>query len=107
MDDYGFSVDSIRQGLSVVLYEEKVYPASIQYLNAAIDRLAKAEALAEALRKLEQGDIPRPVGSAWFPDGRASKHDRCVHDVWMYEVCEGCQDAFIAAALKAWETPST
>lgn len=73
------------------------------FIPAMVDRIEALTAKAEALRKLERGDIPRPVGSAWFPDGRASKHDRCVHDVWMYEACEGCQDAFIAAALKAWE----
>ena len=54
--------------------------------------------LREALRTVEQG-VPRPVGRSWFPDGRPSKHDQCIHGIWMYEPCEGCTDAFIAAAL--------
>ena len=59
---------------------------------------AENERLREALRKIEQG-VPRSVGKSWRVDGRPSKHDECIHGIWMYEVCEGCTDAFIAAAL--------
>ena len=54
--------------------------------------------LREALRKIEQG-VPRPVGKSWRVDGRPSKHDECIHGIWMYETCEGCTDAFISEAL--------
>lgn len=60
--------------------------------------IAENKRLREAMRTVEQG-VPRLVGKSWFPDGRPSKHDQCVHGIWMYEPCEGCTDAFIAEAL--------
>lgn len=74
----------------------------VNAFKAAIEQHEALEAenkrLREALRTVEQG-VPRPVGKSWFPDGRPSKHDQCVHGIWMYEPCEGCTDAFIAEAL--------
>lgn len=60
---------------------------------------ARIAALEEALRGIEEGTIERPVGSSYREDGKPSKHDRCIHDVWMYEACEGCIDAHITKAL--------
>jgi len=68
--------------------------------NDLIDRQAAEIArLRGVLEAIEAGTIPRPVETPWFPDGRPSKHDRCQHDVWMYQACEGCTDAFIRQAL--------
>ena len=61
---------------------------------------ARVEALERALKRIAEGDEPRPVATSWFPDGRASKHDKCAHDVWMYEACGNCISDFAAAALK-------
>ena len=61
---------------------------------------ARVEALEGALKRIAEGDEPRPVATSWFPDGRASKHDKCAHDVWMYEACGNCISDFAAAALK-------
>ena len=61
---------------------------------------AEIERLREALRTIENGSVKRPVGNSWFLDGRPSKHDQCIHGIWMYKPCEGCTDAFIAEALE-------
>lgn len=60
----------------------------------------RIEALELALSRIAEGDEPRPVSTSWFPDGRASKHDKCAHDVWMYEDCGNCVSDFARAALK-------
>jgi hypothetical protein len=58
----------------------------------------------EALRKIAEGDVPRPEGKLWRSDGKASKNDQCVHEVWMYEDCGNCIAEFALAALS---TPTT
>lgn len=69
-------------------------------LQATVERQAAEIArLRGVLEAIEAGTIPRPVETPWFPDGRPSKHDRCKHDAWMYQACEGCTDAFIRQAL--------
>jgi len=69
----------------------------------AADRIealtAENERLREALAKIADGTMPRPLGEPWRMDMTSSKHDRCVHGAWMYEPCEGCIDAFIASVL--------
>ena len=69
----------------------------------AADRIealtAENERLREALAKIADGTMPRPLGEPWRMDMTSSKHDRCVHGAWMYEQCEGCIDAFIASVL--------
>ena len=60
---------------------------------------AENERLREALAKIADGTMPRPLGEPWRMDMTSSKHDRCVHGAWMYEPCEGCIDAFIASVL--------
>lgn len=61
---------------------------------------AENEKLREALRAIEEGRIARPVGSSYRADGVPSKHDLCVHNVYMYQACESCIDAHIEAALE-------
>lgn len=60
---------------------------------------ARIAALEDALRPIEEGTIERPILWTYREDGKPSKHDRCIHDVWMYETCAGCIDAHIAKAL--------
>lgn len=60
---------------------------------------ARIAALEDALREIEEGKIERPILWTYREDGKPSKHDRCIHDVWMYETCEGCIDAHITKAL--------
>lgn len=64
---------------------------------------ALAETLAGALEKIAEGTYPRPLGKPWRMDASSSKHDRCIHDAWMYETCEGCLDAFVAEALRQYK----
>lgn len=64
---------------------------------------ALAETLAGALGEIQAGTYPRPLGKPWRMDASSSKHDRCTHDAWMYETCEGCLDAFVAQALTSYK----
>lgn len=64
---------------------------------------ALAETLAGALEQIVEGAYPRPLGKPWRMDASSSKHDRCTHDAWMYETCEGCLDAFVAEALRQYK----
>ena len=64
---------------------------------------ALAETLAGALEQIEEGTYPRPLGKPWRMDASSSKHDRCIHDAWMYEACEACIDAFASEALREYK----
>lgn len=64
---------------------------------------ALAETLAGALEQIVSGTYPRPLGKPWRMDASSSKHNRCIHDAWMYEICEGCLDAFVAKALREYK----
>lgn len=69
---------------------------------AALDELtARAERAEAALRRIGDSDYPRPVGKVYRRDGIASKHDQCVHGVWMYDDCGQCAEAFAREALEA------
>lgn len=57
-------------------------------------------ALEDALVKVRDGEVPRPIGKAWRADGKPSKNDKCTHDVWMYEDCGACIADFVDAVLK-------
>jgi hypothetical protein len=59
--------------------------------------------LREALKQIEASTYPRPLGKSWRMDLSSSKHDRCIHDEWMYDTCEGCLDDFIRKALQETE----
>lgn len=74
------------------------HPTTTDYRNRAERAEAECKELREALRRIEEGDYPRPVGTQWMPD-KPSKHDRCTHGTWMYETCEGCLDSFVRATL--------
>lgn len=93
-------------GQSGFMQMEPLIPIDIDLIvtlrNALPSIIAMAEEnerLREALAAIESGDYPRPIGTPWDAE-RPSKHDRCVHGVWMYETCEGCLDAFVRAALE-------
>jgi hypothetical protein len=60
------------------------------------DRIAE---LREALAKIEQGDIPRPVAHHWRRDLKPSKHDQCEHLRSMWQDCGDCVALFARAAL--------
>jgi hypothetical protein len=75
--------------------------ASMAYRHSLIGRTTSEVArLREALETIRNGDEPRPVGDTFRCDGKPSKHDKCVHNVWMYEYCGGCVMEFARAALK-------
>jgi len=53
----------------------------------------------DALKKISEHDVPRPVGEPWAKDGKPSKHDKCTHGNWMWADCDNCTAEFAAAAL--------
>ena len=75
--------------------------------HEAADRIETLQAdkakLRETLKQIEASTYPRPLGKSWRMDLSASKHDRCIHDEWMYDTCEGCLDDFIRKALQETE----
>lgn len=72
--------------------------------SQAADRIEALQAdkakLRETLKQIEASTYPRPLGKSWRMDLSSSKHDRCIHDEWMYDTCEGCLDDFIRKALQ-------
>lgn len=75
-------------------------------MHLSSERIAASEAardaaiaMREALTKIAEGDEPRPVGKTWNTDGTPSKHDKCIHDVWIYEDCGECVSEFARRAL--------
>ncbi len=76
-------------------------------LRQAADRIEALQAdkakLRETLKQIEASTYPRPLGKSWRMDLSSSKHDRCIHDEWMYDTCEGCLDDFIRKALQETE----
>jgi len=61
------------------------------------------ERLREALKKIAEGDVERPVFASYRNDGKPSKNDKCSHDVVMYEDCGECIADFARASLKEGE----
>lgn len=55
----------------------------------------------EALRNIANSDVPRPVATTFRSDGAASKHDKCAHDVAMYEDCGNCIAEYARTVLAA------
>lgn len=74
-----------------------------EIIDSALDTLAwqrrEIDRLKGALKHIEAGTYPRPLGKPWRMDASSSKHDRCIHDAWMYETCDECLDAFVRATL--------
>lgn len=72
----------------------------------AVNKIARAlleahqrgrrEGMEEAAGMIEEG-VDRPAYEAWRDDGKPSKHDKCPHDLFMYEDCETC----CASAIRA------
>lgn len=67
-----------------------------EYITTLRKQLENAR---EALQKIAHLDVPRPVAVQYMPD-RPSKHDKCAHDVWMYDECGNCISDFATEALK-------
>jgi len=64
--------------------------------------MGRAVILEAGIHAYLEGQYERPVGSRWRKDGEPSKHDKCVHDNWMYEDCGACvDDHFEDVILKA------
>lgn len=55
--------------------------------------------LLTTLKTIAEGDEPRPIGKVWNSDGKPSKHDKCIHDRWMYEDCGQCVAEFAQSAI--------
>ncbi len=83
------------------------YEDEWETLIDARDRIEALQAdkakLRETLKQIEASTYPRPLGKSWRMDLSSSKHDRCIHDEWMYDTCEGCLDDFIRKALQETE----
>jgi hypothetical protein len=78
----------------------RLMAAAPEMLDLIETQAREIERLREVLTQIADGTMPRPLGKPWRMDMTSSKHDRCAHGAWMYEPCEGCIDAFIAAALE-------
>jgi len=61
------------------------------------------ERLREALKKIAEGDVERPVFASYRDDGKLSKHDQCRHGMVMYYDCGECIADYARAALKGGE----
>lgn len=72
----------------------------ICHRNSVINKqAAEIKRLRTALTALRDGCETRPVGTRYREDGQPSKHDKCIHGVWMYEDCGQCVSLFVEAAL--------
>ncbi len=60
--------------------------------------------MSAALKRIAELDVPRPVAWQYMLD-KPSKHDKCAHDVWMYDECAECVADFARAAIAAAEQP--
>ena len=56
----------------------------------------RREGMEEAATMIDEG-VEKPASSPWRNDGKPSKHDKCPHDLFMYEDCETC----CASAIRA------
>lgn len=72
----------------------------ITHHHACDCREARFRALEQGIRDFLAGNYARPVGTIWRADGEPSKHDRCVHGVWLYGSCEACIDAHFERVLE-------
>jgi hypothetical protein len=82
-----------RKRLSIALTE--------QLLTERASLRAKLDRAKEALTKVSECDVPRPVAKAFRMDGKNSKNDCCPHGLFMYEECAECSADFARAALSA------
>jgi len=61
--------------------------------------MSETDIMRKAITDFLDGNYERPVGIVFRSDGKPSKHDRCIHDAWMYEGCEACIERHFLAAL--------
>jgi hypothetical protein len=64
----------------------------------------RVSVLEGALQAIADG-IPRPTEGVtiYRKDGKISKHDKCKHDLFMWEGCDECISDFARAALRTSE----
>ena len=99
---YGVSCGEYHTSLAAQAAAQADYTTrSLAALNTDALRAMRAErdAMMDALVKITEGDVPRPVAKVFRADGVATKHDLCIHVAPMYEDCAGCIDAFLIATL--------
>lgn len=62
----------------------------VQARTAMRSAASRIEALESGIHACLEGQYERPVGKVWRKDLEPSKHDQCVHGLWMYEECDAC-----------------
>ena len=63
----------------------------------------KLHTLCKALRNISEYDIPRPVAHHWHDNGQPSKHDKCIHNLFMWEECPSCMAQYADDVLQSLE----
>jgi hypothetical protein len=72
--------------------------------EARADRLsAMLKEAVEAVRRVLTEGAPRKVAVPYALDGSPHKADKCPHDAYTWESCDGCTDEFLAALLARLE----
>ena len=86
-------IEQLREANELMLTDIRRTDVDMLAFKAEIERLRAA------LVALRDGCETRPVGVRYREDGQPSKHDKCIHGVWMYEDCGQCVSLFVEAAL--------
>jgi hypothetical protein len=86
-------IEQLREANELMLTDIRRTDVDMLAFKAEIERLRAA------LVALRDGCETRPVGTRYREDGQPSKHDKCIHGVWMYEDCGQCVSLFVEAAL--------
>jgi hypothetical protein len=78
------------------------HAANLRGENAKL--VERVSVLERALQAIADG-IPRPTEGVtiYRKDGKISKHDKCKHDLFMWEGCDECISDFARAALRTSE----
>jgi hypothetical protein len=58
-----------------------------------------AERWRDALKRIAEGDWPRPHATIYRGDGKQSKHDLCPHGRRIHDDCDECVSAFAQSVL--------
>lgn len=91
MLDNDMKNDELRLRMGELTAEEcRVAKAAIKWANRiAADEI---ERLRKGINDYLTGYYDRPVGRRWREDREPCKHDKCVHDKYMWDECEPCID---------------
>ena len=100
LTNYRMRLNSELSGVSTDDLDQVL--AELADVRARLDAAERArDGFEVAIRAVVSGDMPRKVASVWADDQRPSKHDRCEHNMFMYETCGSCIDEFLTGALPA------